>query len=120
MTASACRESEKLPAWRLIMGFMVLGILVLLLVIAGQIYLDNFRLDRYMNSLAAQPTSAALSDLALSHSVAARAAELNLPVQPGDVSVTRLYGRPRIRIARYGVQTWLFRMDLRLPEASSH
>jgi hypothetical protein len=36
-----------------------------------------------------------------------------------DISVTRADGRPHIRIARYGVQTYLGRMDLRLPEAES-
>ena len=109
----------KLPLWRVIAGFAVLGILVVLLVVAAQVYVDNFRLDRYMRALAAEPASAALPDAALSHSILERAKQLDLPVQPGDISVTRADGRPHIRIATYGVQTPLVRMDLRLSEAAS-
>lgn len=100
-------------------GLGVLGILVLLLVLAGQVYIDNFRLDRYMNALAARPASAELSDTALRNSILERARQLDLSVQPSDVSVTRTDGRPHIRIARYSVQTYLVRMDLRLSEAVS-
>lgn len=109
----------RLPLWRLIAGFAVLGILVVLLVAAAQVYIDNFRLDRYMNALAAGPTQAGLSDAALIQSILSRAKQLDLPVQPHDVSVTRTDGRPHIGIARYGVQTPFVRMDLRLSEAVS-
>jgi hypothetical protein len=94
----------------------VLGTLVLLLVVAVIVYLDNFRLHQYMNTLVDQPSSAALSDSALRKSVLERAKELDLPLVTGDVTVNRVNGRAHIKIARLGVQTYLVRMDLRLPE----
>jgi len=112
-------DRQKLPLWRVIAGFGLLGILVALLVVAGLVYLDNFRLDRYMRGLAEQPESAGLSDAALSDRLVVHARELGLPVQSGDISITRTDGRPHIRIARYGVETPVGHMDLRLPEASS-
>jgi hypothetical protein len=93
--------------------------LVTLLALASVVYIDNFRLDRYMRDLASQFASASLSDSALTASVVERAKQLNLPVSAHDVTVTRVDGRPIIRIAKYGVQTYLVRMDLRLPEATS-
>ncbi len=113
-------EQNRLPLWRLITGISVLAILVGLLVMAGLVYLDNFRLDRYMNSLAAQPDATALSDAALTDRILVRAKDLNLSVQASDITVTRKDGKPQIRIARYMVQTSIGRLDLRLPEAASH
>ena len=113
-------DRQKLPLWRAIAGFGLLGILVALLVIAGLVYLDNFRLDRYMRELAARPESVGLADAALSDRIVGRARDLGLPVQASDVSVSRADGRLRIRIARYGVETPVGHMDLRLPEAQSH
>jgi len=110
----------RLPVWRLITGLAVLGILVVLLGTAAVVYVDNFRLDQYVNKLAAEPSSAGLSDSVLTSSILERAKQLNLPVRRDDVSVTRTDGRPHFRIAGYGVQTYLVRMDLRLPEATSH
>ena len=119
MTASLPLDRPKLPLWRLISGSVLLGILALLLVVAGLVYLDNFRLDRYMRSLAAAPESVGLSDAALSGRLVARAKDLDLPVQASDIQITRTDRKPHIRIARYGVETPLGHMDLRLPEASS-
>ena len=112
-------QESPLPLWRLITGLAVLGTLAVLLAVAAIVYVDNFRLDRYVGGLVDQPASAALSDSALGKSVLDRAKELNLPVVAGDVSVSHVNGRPRIRIARFGVQTYLVRMDLRLPEFES-
>ena len=112
-------DPRKLPWWRVIAGFGLLGILVALLVIAGRVYLDNFRLDRYMRAVAAAPESVGRSDSFLSGEVVGYAQGLGLPVRRSDVSVTRTDGRPHIRIARYRVETPVGHMDLRLPEASS-
>ena len=119
MTASFSVEHQKLPLWRAIAGFGFLGVLAALLIIAGLVYVDNFRLDRYMRGLAEQPESVGLSDTDLSGRIVARARDLGLPVQAGDISITRADGRPHIRIARYGVETAVGHMDLRMPEASS-
>ena len=122
MTASfpaSGAEKGKLPFWRLIAGVAVLGALVALLVMAGLVYVDNFRLDRYMRALAEGPESNGLSDAVLTGDILNRARQLDLPVRASDVTVTRVDGKPHIQIARYGVQTYLGRMDLRLPEAES-
>lgn len=120
MTAGkASADDRKLPLWRLISGLALLGVLVALLVVAGLVYLDNFRLDRYMRALADQPESLRLSDAALTGRLVARARDLGLPVQNRDIEITRTDGRPHIRIARYGVETAAGHMDLRLPEAAS-
>jgi hypothetical protein len=112
-------EKYRLPIWRLIAGVAVMGILIALLVTAGLVYVDNFRFDKYMRALAEEPGSAALSDAVLMGNILDRAKQLDLPVHRNDVTITRIDGRPHIRIARYGVQTYLGRMDLRLPEAES-
>ncbi len=107
-------DRQKLPLWRAIAGFGLLGILVALLVIAGLVYLDNFRLDRYMRGLAESAESVGLSDAALSDRLVARARDLGLPVQAGDISISRVDRRPHIRIARYRVETPVGHMDLSL------
>jgi hypothetical protein len=112
-------SAEKLPLWRLIAGFAVLGTLVALLVTAALVYLDNYRLDSYMRSVAAAPASAPLSDGEITGDILDRAKQLGLSVQSSDVQITRPDGRPHIRIAKYSVQTQIVKMDLRLPEASS-
>ncbi len=111
-------ENPRLPLWRLLSGFAVLAILVLLLALAGQVYLNNFRLDRYMGNLVADPASAALPDSALKAAILRQAKDLDLPVPDFGVTVSRIDGKPHISIAKYGVQTYLVRMDLRMPEKS--
>lgn len=119
MTASVSTP-EKLPLWRAIAGFGALGILVTLLVVAGLAYLDNYRLDGYMRTVAADPASGGAADDALRARILDRAAQLGLPVRSSDVKVTRDGGRLRIRIEKYGLQTPVVRMDLRMPAAESH
>ncbi len=111
--------ANQLPVWRLIAGLGLLAVLITLLVIAGIVYVDNFRLDRYMRALAGETASIGLSDAELKSDILERARQLGLPVQGADVEVTRTNGRPHIRIARYGVETTIGHMDLRLPEAQS-
>ena len=124
MTASSSAgmtpaDRQKLPLWRAVAGFGLLGILAALLVVAGSVYLDNFRLDRYMREIAERPESAGLSDGVLKAYVVGFAHGLGLPVYANDIAITHLDGRPHIRIARYGVETSVGHMDLRMPEASS-
>lgn len=109
----------KLPLWRLITGCAVLAIMLVLVIAAGHVYVNNFLLDRYMKSFAAMPDSAKLSDAALAQKILDRAKELDLPLQPGSLTVTRQDGKPQIKIARYSVQMSLARMDLRMPGAES-
>jgi hypothetical protein len=100
-------------------GFAVLGVLVLLLILAGMVYADNYRLDRYMRSLVDDPATAALSPVDLNTRILDRARQLGLPLHAYDITITRAGGTSHIRIAKYAVQTSLVRMDLRMPAAAS-
>jgi hypothetical protein len=120
VTASLPEESPaRLPLWRLIAGFGVIAIFVLALFIAGSVYLENYRLDRYMRTLAADPASVSLSDGEITARILGRAQSLGLPVRRSDVTVTRTHGEVHIRIGKYTSETAIGRMDLRLPAASS-
>ncbi len=110
---------QRLPLWRAIAGFGVLAILCALLISAGFIYLDNYRLDRYMRDLASRPASVDLSDATLNRNILDRAQQLGLPVHATDIAIARDGGKLHITIAKYTVQTSLVRMDLRLPSANS-
>ena len=119
MTATRSEDaSVPLPLWRLIAGFGVLGILVTLLIVAGAIYVENFRLDRSVRAFVSEPASASLSDSALTDRVLQRAKQLDLPVKASDITVTHANGGARIQIAKYLVETSVVRMALRMPSAS--
>ena len=85
-------------------------------ILAGLVYLDDFRLDRYMRTLAEQP---ALSDAELAGRILGRAKELGLPLSPGDIVINRAGGKPHIRIEKFTVQSRVVKLDLRLPAAES-
>jgi hypothetical protein len=104
----------------LIAGFGVIAIFALALFVAGAVYLENFRLDSYMRSLAGNPAGVSLSDAEIAVRILDRAHSLGLPVQASDVTVTRPHGQLRIHIDKYTTETSIGRMDLRLPAASSH
>ena len=110
----------RLPLWRLIAGFGVIAVFVLALFVAGSVYLENFRLDGYMRSLAANPASVSLSDAEIAGRILDRAHSLGLPVHVTDVTVTRTHGQVQIHIGKYMTETSIGRIDLRLPAASSH
>lgn len=112
-------SSESLPLWRLIAGLGVIAIFVIALIVAGSVYLENYRLDGYMRSVAADPASVALSDSEIVTRILDRAHALGLPLQATDVTITRANGQPHIHIAKYTAETAIGRMDLRLPAASS-
>jgi hypothetical protein len=120
VTASLPEETPaRLPLWRLIAGFGVIAIFLLALVIAGSVYFENYRLDGYMRSLAADPASVSLSDAEIAGRILERAHSLGLPVRASDVAVTRIRGEVHIHIGKYTKETAIGRMDLRLPAASS-
>ena len=118
MTASPA-EAAKLPVWRLISGLGVLAVLAGSLILASLVYLQNFRLDSYMRALAEQANSAQTSDSALTAGILAQAKQLDLPLHPYDIQITRANGRPHIRIEKYTVQTAFGKLDLRMPAAAS-
>ncbi len=121
MTAAVPEETPaRLPLWRLIAGFGVIAVFILALIVAGTVYLENFRLDGYMRSLAADPASVSLSDAEIAGRILEHAHSLGLPVQATDVTVARTHGKVQIHIGKYTAETSIGRMDLRLPAASSH
>jgi hypothetical protein len=121
VTAALPEETTApLPLWRVIAGFGVIAIFLLALFVAGSVYLENFRLDGYMRSLAANAASASLSDAEIAGRILDRAHSLGLPVHATDVTVTRPHGQVKIHIDKYTTETSIGRMDLRLPAASSH
>jgi hypothetical protein len=113
---TACPSEPKLPWWRLLTGLSIPAILIAVAIQAGLVYLDDYRLDTYMRSLAGQP---ALSDRELTGRILARAQELGLSLQPWDIAIAHPSGKTHIRIEKFTVQTNLVKLDLRLPAADS-
>ncbi len=109
----------KLPLWRLITGLAVLGAFVVVMIMLAPVYIDNYRLRSYVRELAASPGSSAQSDDALRSEVVARARQLDLPVAPDDVHVTRQSGKPRLDMAyKVKMEFALYQVDLHMSAAS--
>jgi hypothetical protein len=113
--------SERLPLWRAISGFAVLGSLIAVLLSLAPVYVENYRLGQFIRTLAAEPGVAAAPDESLRPRIVERARELELPVHPEDVQITHAAGRARL-LAKYKVQKDLVvaHLDLHFhPEAST-
>lgn len=87
----------------------MLGLLAAVLISLAPVYLDNYRLNGYMRTVAAQTAP----DNELREEVVRRATELNLPVKPGDVKITHPEGK-RLLEANYVVEMnlALYQVDL--------
>jgi hypothetical protein len=110
-----------LPLWRLIAGIAVLACFLGVLAALAPVYIDNLWLGRYVRSLAAAPNAVTTPDEILRSEVLQRAAQLNLPVQPGDVLIARRGGKLQLQI-KYRVRKdmVLYPVDLHFhPEAGS-
>jgi len=84
------------------------------------IYVENYQLNQFVHSVAVEPGAVSQPDEALRPRILRRAQELNLPVHPGDVEISRSEGRLKL-VARYKVQKdlGLAHVDLHFhPEAS--
>jgi hypothetical protein len=75
----------KLPLWRLIAAILVLLCMAGVLLALAPVYFEDYELRQYIRSLA---RGAATSDDALRTAIIARARQLDLPVDPGDVRIT--------------------------------
>jgi hypothetical protein len=102
--------AARLPLWRLIAGWGVLGGFAAVLIYLAPVYVDDFRLYRYIHSLAPA------SDETLVTEVVSRAHELDLPVRAGDIHVSHLDGRAKVEL-RYTVKINLavYPVDLHFP-----
>lgn len=101
----------KLPLWRLILGVLVLGAMAAVLISLAPVYLENYRLGQFVKQLARGPASA---DDTVRAAVIARARELDLPVDSGDIQITHAAGKLRIE-TKYAVQ-----MDFPLYQVDLH
>jgi len=109
----------KLPLWRLILGIAVLGGFVVVMLMLAPVYIDNFRLRSYVRELAASPQASGQSDDTLRSEVIARAQQLDLPVAPSDVRVTRQSGKPRLDMTyKVKMEFTVYQVDLHMSAAS--
>jgi hypothetical protein len=106
--------SENLPLWRLILGVMVLGSLAAVLLALAPVYLENYRLERYLREIARAPARASIPDETVRSEVLERAKRLHLPVKPSDIEITHQQGKMQVRM-RYAVQ-----MDFSLYQVDLH
>ncbi len=79
-------------------GVAVLVVLAGLVVLLAPPYYENWKLQRYLDSLAADPAISAKSPEVVRAGILNRAAELGLPVHGDDVRVTRPEGALRIEV----------------------
>ena len=89
------------PAARLlrpIAGMAVLVILAVIAVILIPPYVENFKLQRFVNELVDDPATVSLAPEVIQERVASRAAALGLPVQNRDVQVKQLHNAIRIDV----------------------
>jgi hypothetical protein len=101
----------KLPLWRLIAAILVLLCMAGILLALAPVYFEDYQLRQYIRSLARGATT---SDDALRSAILARARQLDLPVDPGDVRVTHPDGKLHLQLD-YKVQ-----MDFPLYQVDIH
>jgi hypothetical protein len=82
----------------MIAGIAVLGILAAIGIILIPPYIENWKLQRYVNELVDDPGTAALAPEAVRAKIVSRAASLNLPVRDTDVQITRVQDAIRINV----------------------
>lgn len=93
--------SERLPLWRLLAGWAILGGFLLVIGLLAPIEIHNAQLTSYVRSLPSAP------DETLRSEVVARARALGLPVEPGDIQIAREGGKLHLR-TKYTVKSLSF------------
>ena len=101
----------KLPLWRLIAAILVLLCMAGILLALAPVYFEDYQLRQYIRSLARGPNTL---DETLRSAILARARQLDLPVDPGDVRVTHPDGKLHLQLD-YKVQ-----MDFPLYQVDIH
>jgi hypothetical protein len=84
----------KLPLWRLLLAVLVLAGMAAVLVSLAPVYLENYRLGQFVKQLARRSSA---PDDTLRAAVLNRARDLDLPVEPADVSIMRSAGKLEIQ-----------------------
>ena len=90
----------KLPLWRLALAILVLGGMAAVLLSLSPVYYENYQLGQFVKQVARGPNT---PDDTLRIAVLSRAHQLDLPVEPADVSVVHSEGKLRIQ-TNYKVQ----------------
>jgi len=101
----------KLPLWRLIAAVLVLAGMAGILLALAPVYFEDYQLRQYIRSLARSPNA---PDETLRSDVLARAKQLDLPVEPGQVQITHPDGKLHLQL-NYAVQ-----MDFPLYQVDIH
>ena len=83
---------------RKIAGITVLVIFGAIGIVLIPPYVENWKLQRYVNELVDDPGTAALQPEVIRAKVVSRAASLGLPVRDGDVQITRVLDAVRINV----------------------
>jgi hypothetical protein len=102
----------KLPLWRLILGILVLVLMATILISLAPVYFENYQLGQYVKGLVRASDA---GDDGLRAAVIERAHQLDLPVEAGDIQITRLDGKVDLE-TRYVVQIDypLYQVDIHL------
>lgn len=111
MTPILVPPVPRLPLWRAIAGFGVLGSLVGVLLLLAPVYVQNYVLTGRVRAVVAAQATA--TEDVLRSAVLQQATELGLPVLPGDVKVGHPGGKLEVQL-RYVVQKSLgpYHVDL--------
>ena len=99
----------RLAPWRLAAGSLILGALALVLLSLAPVYLQDYRLKGYFRQVAA--TASGHTDLELRAEIVDRARALGLPLQPGEIKISRTDGRIALEM-RYAVHFQMYQVDL--------
>jgi hypothetical protein len=83
---------------RRIAGIAVLVILAAIGIVLIPPYVENWKLQRYVNELADDPGTATLAPELVRAKIVSRATTLNLPVRGSDVEITRVQDAIRINV----------------------
>ena len=104
----------KLPLWRLIAAILVLAAMAVVLLTLAPVYFEDYQLRQYVRTLVHATNSTAAPDETLRAEVLARARQLDLPVEPGDVQISHPAGKLQLQL-KYAVQ-----MDFPLYQVDLH
>jgi hypothetical protein len=91
---------EKLPLWRLIAGILVLAAMAGVLIALAPLYFEDQQLGRYLQTVVA---GADRPDQQIETVVLTRARQLDLPVRPDQIAISRTNGKLQVQI-KYAVQ----------------
>ncbi len=112
--APAPEEAVKLPLWRLIAALCVLAGMAVILLTLAPVYFEDFQMRQYIRSLARGANAPAMADQSIRSAVIARARQLDLPIQPEEVLISRANGKLQVQM-KYAVQ-----MDFPLYQVDLH